>query len=275
MATTAGLTASELLERGRRWFEFFKHATATRDTVAKALNSRGYGIALLHPEGTDGDKKGKARPVAQDKPAEHDRGMALYDAFALAWGGQTLAGGTRSVQATAEDKAEAALRDWLRRIHAEILAIRREETAPVLSTLQTLGELSTLAGLNASAEAMLTFLGRSDVQAALADYYIGEAERAEGKQLLDSWWAARRAAAGARTGHGASTADKRQAMDAFEAWLNKWWGIAGVRLSGLPGVLAQLGVESKRRGASAEAPAPADGGTREPVEPVEPVTEPV
>ena len=128
----------------------------------------------------------------------------------------------------------------------------------MLATLQTLGELTTLAGLNASAQGMIDFLKSEPVLAALARYKIGKADQQAGQACYDAWWTARTKAISARAGHGTATGDKRKALEDFEAWLNKWWGISDVRLEDYPEILAALGVESRRRVVAA--PVPAVGG---------------
>ena len=258
MATTIGYTIKQLLDRGKRWLQFWLHDTPERKIAAEALDARGYGapdLAAAPADPTAPAKPAKpAKSAPPHEPTEHERGLALYDAFALSQGSQTLAGGDRAVQTTAESDAEAALRKWVRSIQAEIVSIRREESAPVLATLQTLGELTTLAGLNASAQGMIDFLKSEPVLAALAKYKIGKADQQAGQACYDAWWTARTKAISARAGHGTATGDKRKALEDFEAWLNKWWGISDVRLEDYPEILAALGVESKRRVAAAPVP---------------------
>ena len=232
MATTAGLPIKVLYIRGQQWFDFNASGTPEAKLSLAALDARGYGSA--------GTKAGQP-------PTEAQRGQALLVAFGATLSGKAQAGTVRSVDAQAEDAAELALRSWLRRTHAEIVGIRREETVAVLQTLQTLGELNQVAGLDGSARAMLDFLGVPAVQTALAPYHIGAADRAAGKALHDTWTAARAKSAGARGSEGTAKKDQRTAREAFEAWLNKWWAIASARLADQPQILAALGVESRKK----------------------------
>lgn len=238
MATTAGLPIKVLYLRGQQWFDFNASGTPEAKVALAALDARGYGSA--------GTKAGQP-------PTEAQRGQALLHGFGATLSGKAQAGTVRSVEVQAEDAAEIAVRNWLRRIHAEIVGIRREETAPALQKLQTLGELNQVAGLDGSARAMLDLLAVPAVQTALAPYHIGAQDRTAGKALHDTWTAARNKAAGARGSEGTAKKDQRAAREAFEAWLNKWWAIASARLADQPQILAALGAESRKKGAAKKA----------------------
>ncbi len=235
MATTSGLPEKTLYLRGQQWFDVLGDKTPETVFALAELDARGYGSA--------GAKAGQP-------PTEAQRGHILFLAFGATLSGKAQAGMVRSVEVLTEDAAERALRLWLRRVHAEIAGIRREEASPALLSLPTLGELDRVAGLDSSTRAQLDFLAVTTVQAELAPYHLGAADRAKGKQLYDAWLAARAKALGARGSEGTAKKDKRAAREAFDGWLNKWWAIAGARLAQKPQILAAMGVESRRKAAA-------------------------
>ena len=195
-----------------------------------------------------------AKPGKDADTAEHARGVQLFKALGAKQAGKIGRAVDHKTDGSKATLDETAARTWVRTVHAERIGIRREEKAEMLTTLPTLGDLTSIAGLDGAMRAVIDFLDNADVQVALSKYHIGAADAEAGKKLYDAWTTARVGAKAGKAGAGAAVTDTREARDASDAWLNKWWAIASVRLVRVPEILKALGVGTKKRATPAGAP---------------------
>ncbi len=239
MATPIEFTDQQLHDAGHTWFSAVGPVPADQALSEKQKADRDLIVGALK-------KRGYYRPIPgakKDEATQAVLGEKLYREFTAAR--TTRSDATTGVVAesgTREEKA-AALRAWMREQHGVALAVKRDENPPALARVPPLGELGLDSALSESSDALVKYLGQSEVLAVLSHYGIDEEEVARGAELRQGWMGAGVAVTAGRGQRESATADHVAARERFASWLNKWWGILKAKFPGRDGLLKTVGIE--------------------------------
>lgn len=189
-----------------------------------------------------------------DGSIEIETGRQLYQAFVNGGSVRTDAGNLAAQQRTGAEDVEGTARTWLRDLHAEIVAIRRGNSSPVLKRLPTLNDLQDPTALAGSLGDVLDFLANAEVGKVLKRYRIGSREIEQGKTYQDQLARARGEVAGGRGLRSSATSSHVEAHQAFRSWLGIWWGIAKVQMKDRPWLWEALGIDATSRRSRSKVP---------------------